>query len=189
MHYRWVPVLLWVGATAPSSSAQAPQRAFTDQYCVACHNQKNPTADVSLSAIDKEGGALLERVLRKVSTGEMPPAGLPRPDAATYRTATLELESALDAATDHPKPGRVPVHRLNRAEYANAIRDVLALEIDSKTLLPADDSDQDGFDNVASILSVSQVLLENYLAAARSISRLAVLAKRACSPAYSQTTT
>jgi Protein of unknown function (DUF1587) len=99
----------------------------------------------------------------------------PGPAANTYRTATLELESALDrAAADKPNPGRVPVHRLNRAEYANAIRGLLALDIDSRTLLPADDSDQDGFDNVASILSVSQVLLENYLAAARSISRLAV---------------
>jgi hypothetical protein len=154
-------------------------KALIQQYCTGCHNARLKTGGLVLdpAAADRiaEHPDIWEKVARKLRTGEMPPAGLPRPDAAAYRTATLELESALDrAAADHPSPGRVPVHRLNRTEYTNAIRDLLDLNIDSKTLLPADDSDQDGFDNVASILSVSQVLLENYLAAARSVSRLAV---------------
>ena len=105
----------------------------------------------------------------------MPPPGAPRPDGATYAAVTAHLENALDsAAAANPNPGRVPVHRLNRTEYANAIRDLLGLDIDSRGVLPADDSDQEGFDNVASVLTVSPALLENYLAAARMISRLAV---------------
>ncbi len=163
----------------PALPSTPTTRALIQQYCIGCHNTQLKTGGLVLdpSATDHvaEHPDIWEKVARKLHTGEMPPVGLPRPDADKYRTATLELESALDrAAADKPNPGRVPVHRLNRAEYANAIRDLLALDIDSKTLLPADDSDQDGFDNVASILSVSQVLLENYLAAARSISRLAV---------------
>jgi hypothetical protein len=154
-------------------------KALIQQYCVGCHNPHLKTGGLVLDASATDGISehpdIWEKVARKLRTGEMPPPGLPRPDATAYRTATLELESALDrAAANRPNPGRVPVHRLNRAEYTNAIRDLLDLDIDSKALLPADDSDQDGFDNVASILSVSQVLLENYLAAARSISRLAV---------------
>ena len=116
-----------------------------------------------------------EKIARKFRTHEMPPPGAPRPDAATYAAVTHHLEGALDAAASAvPNPGRVPVHRLNRAEYANAIRDLLGLEIDSRGVLPADDSDQEGFDNVASVLTVSPALLENYLSAARMISRLAV---------------
>src|SRR5215471_11234266 len=88
---------------------------------------------------------------------------------------TAYLEKALDdAASANPNPGRVAVHRLNRTEYANAIRDLLGLQIDGKSLLSADEADQEGFDNVASVLSVSPVLLEGYLSAARTISRLAV---------------
>ena len=105
----------------------------------------------------------------------MPPPGRPRPDAATYRAVAAALERELDAAAAAtPHPGRVPVHRLNRSEYANAIRDLLGLEIDGRALLSSDEADQEGFDNVASVLSVSPALLENYLSAARTISRLAV---------------
>ena len=105
----------------------------------------------------------------------MPPPGAPRPDGATYAAVTAHLENALDAAASAiPNPGRVPVHRLNRTEYANAIRDLLGLDIDARGVLPADDADQEGFDNVASVLTVSPALLENYLSAARMISRLAV---------------
>ena len=94
---------------------------------------------------------------------------------ATYAAVTAHLENALDAAAAaNPNPGRVPVHRLNRTEYANAIRDLLGLDIDGRGVLPADDADQEGFDNVASVLTVSPALLENYLSAARMISRLAV---------------
>jgi len=161
------------------ADAAPAAKAVIQQYCIGCHNSRLKTAGLVLdpSETDRIGqhSDIWEKVARKLRTGEMPPAGLPRPDATAYRTATAELESALDkAAADNPRPGRVPVHRLNRAEYTNALRDLLDLNIDSKELLPADDSDQDGFDNVASILSVSQVLLENYMAAARSISHLAV---------------
>src|SRR5262249_50852891 len=116
-----------------------------------------------------------EKVVTKLRTGEMPPPGRPRPDAASYQAAAAALERELDAAAAaKPHPGRVPVHRLNRTEYANSVRDLLGLEIDARALLSADEADQEGFDNVASVLSVSPALLENYLSAARTISRLAV---------------
>ena len=116
-----------------------------------------------------------EKVARKLRTREMPPPGRPRPDDGTYRAAAAALESALDSASAaRPNPGRVPVHRLNRTEYANAIRDLLALEIDSRSLLLADEPDHQGFDNVASVLSVSPALLESYLSAASTVSRLAI---------------
>src|SRR4029079_13730903 len=106
---------------------------------------------------------------------EMPPAGAPRPDRDTYDRATSTLEAALDrAAAVDPQPGRVIVHRLNRTEYTNAVRDLLALEIDGRSLLPADEPDQQGFDNMAGVLSVSPRLLENYLTAASVVSRLAI---------------
>jgi hypothetical protein len=116
-----------------------------------------------------------EKVVRKFRTGEMPPPGLPRPEPAIYAATASQLETALDAAAaSRPNPGRVAVHRLNRNEYTAAIRDLLGLEIDGRALLAADDSDQEGFDNVASVLSLSPLLLENYLSAARTLSRLAV---------------
>src|SRR5262249_18804661 len=116
-----------------------------------------------------------EKVVTKLRTGEMPPPGRPRPDSATYDAVAAALENDLDrAAAAKPHPGRVPVHRLNRSEYANAVRDLLGLEIDARALLSSAEADQEGFDNVASVLSVSPALLENYLSAARTISRLAV---------------
>jgi Protein of unknown function (DUF1592)/Protein of unknown function (DUF1588)/Protein of unknown function (DUF1585)/Protein of unknown function (DUF1587)/Protein of unknown function (DUF1595) len=166
-----IPVIL--GAADP-----APAGAVIQQYCMVCHNAKLKTAGLVLNVTDlehiEEHPAVWEKVVRKLRTGEMPPAGMPRPDKATYANVAAELETALDtAAAAKPNPGRVPVHRLNRAEYAAAIRDLLALNIDAKALLPADESDQEGFDNVSSILSVSPFLLENYLSAAHTISRLA----------------
>ena len=146
---------------------------------MACHNARLKTAGLVLDVtqLDHVGdhAATWEKVDRKLRTGEMPPAPMPRPDRATYQKVTTELEGVLDqAAAAKPNPGRVPVHRLDRGEYANAIRDLLGLRIDGKALLPAEDSDQEGFDNIASVLSVSPVLLENYLSAAHTISRLAV---------------
>src|SRR5690242_300775 len=138
-------VALWAAPPPPQVES------VTRQYCLGCHNAKLKTAGIVLenSAGIQNEPELWEKVARKLRTGEMPPAGRPRPDAATYRAVTAELESALDAAAAaKPNPGRVPVHRLNRAEYANAIRDLLGLKIDAKALLAADDSDQDGFDNV-----------------------------------------
>ena len=175
-------IALLIAGTLPLLADEAQQlsaRAVIDKYCVTCHNAKLKTAGLQLDSADLarigDHADLWEKVARKLRTGEMPPAGLPRPDKATYARVATELETGLDAAAlAKPNPGRVPVHRLNRAEYTAAVRDLLALDIDGKALLSADDADQEGFDNVASVLSVSPVLLENYLSAARRVSRLAV---------------
>jgi len=143
-----------------------------------CHNQKALTGGVSLEGLDwanpGTSAAVLEKVVRKVRTGEMPPAGLPRPDAATAAAFANELVDALDRyAAANPDPGRPAAHRLNRAEYSNAIRDLLALDTQAGSTLPVDDSGF-GFDNIGAVLSVSPALLERYMSAARSISRMAV---------------
>ena len=149
----------WSQTASPRAAAVPAPRALVDQYCVVCHNQKNATAGVALNGIDfaNVGGnaALLERVLRKVRTGEMPPAGMPRPAAPAAAAFTKFLEDALDrAAAANPNPGRPAVHRLNRAEYSNAIRDLLALDIKPGAALPVDDSGY-GFDNIGDVLSMS----------------------------------
>ena len=154
-------------------------RAVLDQYCVTCHNARMKTAGLALDTLDVshpgDHAEQWEKVARKLRTAEMPPPGLPRPDAGTYRAVVQQLEGALDAAAAaRPNAGRVAVHRLNRSEYTAAIRDLLGLEIDGHALLTADDADQEGFDNVASVLSVSPALLENYLGAARTVSRLVI---------------
>ena len=154
-------------------------RAVLDRYCIACHNERLKTAGLMLDRLDAgrmvDSAELWEKVGRKLRTHEMPPQGRPRPDAPTYAAVSEAIEHALDAAaTATPNPGRVAVHRLNRTEYTNAVRDLLALEVDGKSLLWADEPDQEGFDNVASVLSVSPALLEGYVSAARRISRLAV---------------
>jgi len=159
------------------ASADSP-RALVDQYCVACHNDRLKTAGMSLQTLDfaKAGdhADVLERMLRKVRSGEMPPAGRPRPDAAAASAFTAWLENTLDlSAAAHPNPGRPAVHRLNRAEYSNAIRDLLALDIKPGAWLPIDDSGY-GFDNIGDVLSTSPALLERYLSAAGKVSRLAV---------------
>jgi hypothetical protein len=177
----WFTALL-IAASLPLRADEAPKpsaRAVIDKYCITCHNAKLKTAGLQLDTADVDHvgqhADLWEKVARKLRTGEMPPVGLPRPDKATYARVATELETGLDAAAlAKPSPGSVPVHRLNRAEYTAAVRDLLALDIDGKALLSADDADQEGFDNVASVLSVSPVLLENYLSAARRVSRLAV---------------
>ena len=153
-------------------------RAVLDQYCVTCHNQTARTAELLLDQADVEnidqGPEVWEKVLKKLRAGAMPPAGMPRPNQATYDSFATYLETALDsAAAAHPNPGRPVMHRLNRVEYTNAVRDLLAVDIDGETLLPADDS-RYGFDNIGDVLTVSPALLERYLSAARKISRLAI---------------
>jgi hypothetical protein len=165
--------------TPAAASQDVPARAVLDKYCVTCHNARLKTASLLLDQMDIEhvgdAAEAWEKVARKLRTHEMPPPGIPRPDPATYSATTIKLETALDQASAAvPRPGRIPVHRLNRTEYANAIRDLLALEVDARALLSADEPDQHGFDNVASVLSVSPALLENYLTAASTVSRLAV---------------
>jgi hypothetical protein len=157
-------------------------RGTLDQYCVTCHNSRTTSAATASGVVlDRadlnqiaNNPALWERVVRKVRTGLMPPAGMPRPDRTSEDALLGFLETRLDrAALDHPNPGRPGAHRLNRAEYANAIRDLLGLEVDASSLLPPDDS-ANGFDNIADVLSVSPALLESYLSAAAKISALAV---------------
>ena len=160
----------------PASAVQL--RAMLDQYCVTCHNQRLQTAGLMLDKMDvdhiPEGAEVWEKVGRKLRFAAMPPPGRPRPDRAVVQSVVSTLETALDrAAAAQPDPGRRVLHRLNRTEYGNAIRDLLALEIDVDALLPPDDSSY-GFDNIADVLKVSPSLLERYLSAARKISGVAV---------------
>ena len=162
----------------PNPSPAAIQRALLNHYCVTCHNEQLKTAGLMLDNIDVErvsdGAEVWEKVIRKLRTGAMPPTGMPRPDQDAYDSFASYLESALDsAAAAQPNAGRPSVHRLNRSEFANSIRDLLELEIDAESLLPADDSGY-GFDNIGDVLSVSPMLLEKYISVARQISRLAV---------------
>ncbi len=170
--------VLLQAAAQPSGDSPTAHRATIDQYCVACHNGALLTAGLDLQNIDladlEDNGPLWERVLRKLRNREMPPAGMPRPDPASYNALVRYIESGRDRlAETNPNPGRTTLHRLNRVEYANAVRDLLALEIDSTELLPADDIGY-GFDNIGDVLTVSPLLLERYLSAAAKISRLAV---------------
>ena len=134
---------------APVASLTAAPRAVVEKYCVTCHNQQRKTAGLLLDQMDIEHVAdhaeVWEKVIRKLRTGEMPPQGLPRPGEAASSVVVSYLERSLDDAADaRPNPGWVPVHRLNRTEYTNAVRDLLALEVDGRALLPADDRDQEG---------------------------------------------
>jgi mono/diheme cytochrome c family protein len=156
----------------------APHRALIDRYCVTCHNDRVKTAGLTLEKRDlsrvPEEAEVWEKALRKLRGGMMPPQGMPRPGPSTIDALMSFLETSIDsAALAKPNPGRSPLHRLNRAEYANAIRDLLSLEIDATSLLPADD-ESNGFDNIADVLKVSPSLLEQYLTASRKISSLAV---------------
>jgi len=174
--------------TAPVQAAQAaPVDAGADllqrtvgRYCVTCHNERLLTAGLTLDGLDLSRvgphAETWEKVVAKLRTRTMPPAGRPRPAAATYDALAGWLEDEIDRhAAAHPDPGRTEAfHRLNRAEYANAIRDLLALDVDVAALLPADDIDEYGFDNMADVLTVSPALMERYLSAARKIGRLAV---------------
>ena len=154
--------------------------ALLNKYCVTCHNTRLKTGGLQLDTVDPqrvaENGAVWETVVRKLHAGTMPPVGAPRPDQAALAGLTAWLETELDrAAAARPNPGRTAAfHRLNRTEYQNAIRDLLALDaIDVASMLPADDMSY-GFDNIGGVLRLSSSLLERYLAAARKISRLVV---------------
>jgi len=163
------------GARAQTPS---PDQAVLTRYCVTCHNERTKTAGLMLDKLDfthpGTDAESWEKVVRKVRAGMMPPSGAPRPDRATMDGFAERLETELDrAAASNPNPGFTGLHRLNRTEYANAIRDLLALDIDAATLLPADDSSE-GFDNIADALGVSPALVERYAAAATKVSRMAV---------------
>jgi len=183
----WIAAAGWsvpiaAGARAPAAQAPADSaathRAVLDRYCVTCHNARLKTAGLMLDALDlaqvPDDAEAWEKVVKKLRAGTMPPQGAPRPDDATQAALVTWLETTIDrASAARPNPGRPALHRLNRAEYQNAIRDLLALDVDAAALLPPDDSSY-GFDNVADVLGVSPALLERYLGAAEKISALAI---------------
>jgi hypothetical protein len=168
-------------ATAAVPTSNADQRAWLDKYCVGCHNTRNPQpgndpVNLETASVDNllAHAGTWERVLRKLSVRAMPPQGMPRPGEAEYATFTTWLSSSLDRAwAGRNTPGRYVVHRLNRAEYRNAIRDLLAIDVDVSALLPNDGGDF-GFDNIATALRTSPLLLDGYLTAAQRISTLAI---------------
>src|SRR5229473_5858644 len=165
-------------ASRTTASDQASPRPLLDQYCVSCHNDKLKTGGLTLERVDPSAVAgheeLLEKVVRKLRSGLMPPQGRPRPDYPTLDGFASSLEAELDrAASLAPNPGRVASHRLNRAEYVNAIHDLLSLDVDGTALLPSDMAGF-GFDNNADVLSITPGLMSRYITAATKISRLAV---------------
>jgi hypothetical protein len=163
-------------AAIGAASTGPSQREILDKYCVTCHNQRLKTGGLTLDTLDLGNvpaqAEVWEKVIRKLRSGTMPPAGMPRPEAAAYKNLTAWLEEQIDQSAQ-PYAGRPILHRLNRSEYANAIRDLLALDIDAPSLLPPDDS-AFGFDNVSDALGVSPSLQEHYLDAALKIGALAV---------------
>ena len=162
--------------SAPTSAAP---RAILDKYCVTCHNQKLRTGGLALDILDaanpSANAEMWERVIAKLRAGSMPPPGNPRPDLETYRTLARWFENEIDRAwAARPNPGRIgAVHRLNRTEYNNAIRDLFAMDLDVKSLLPGDETADGSFDNFADSLSISTAHLERYLSVARQVTRLA----------------
>lgn len=176
-----VPLVLAISPSAEGwqqVSASGSQSAIIQEYCVGCHNNTLKTANViletaNLAKIGDDAG-LWEKVLRKLQTNQMPPAGEPAPSTESRRALAGYLETELDrTAAAHPNPGRPTIHRLNRNEYSNAVRDLLALDIQPGNGLPPDDTGY-GFDNIGDVLSMSPVLVERYLSVARQVARLAV---------------
>jgi hypothetical protein len=156
----------------------APERALLDKYCVTCHSDRAKTGGLTLQNIDvtnvPANAETWEKVIRKLSVGAMPPSGMPKPNAVETGALVSYLETSLDKSfATSPNPGHATLHRLNRTEYANSVRDLLGLEVDPSALLPPDDESY-GFDNNADVLGVSPVLLERYVSASRKVSRLAV---------------
>ncbi len=161
-----------------SAAPEGPSRALLDRYCVTCHNERLLTGglaldDVDLGRVDAHA-EVLEKVVRKLRAGQMPPPGRPRPDGASVEAFTVSLESALDrVAAAAPNPGRVASRRLNRVEYVNAVEDLLALRVDGAELLPGDMAGL-GFDNNADALAMTPAQMARYTAAATKISRAAI---------------
>ncbi len=162
------------GQPAPSD----PIRGVLTTYCVACHNARLKSGELALDSIDTANlvadAETWEKVIRKFRVNAMPPTGRRRPDAAAHDAFIAAIETTLDREhAASPNPGRIPIHRLNRLQYTNAIRDLFGLEIDGRTMLPADDTGY-GFDNIGDVLTISPGLLDRYLLAATKISRLVV---------------
>lgn len=180
---RNLKFIVWLTLAIGSASAQTPDAAqargaFVKQYCVGCHSESLKTGGLVLQNVDAvrvgDDAGVWERVLRQVQIGQMPPAGMPHPDDAARSAFAENLETALDlAAKANPDPGVTMPHRLNRAEYSNAVRDLLALDIKPGDALPVDDAGS-GFDNQADLLAMSPSLIERYLSLARSVSLAAI---------------
>jgi len=167
-----------IGLLIILSAMASGQTGLVDRYCAYCHNTKLKTGGLDLTKLDPAHVAPdaqeWEKVVRKLRAGMMPPAGMPRPDVAAINAFAASLEAGLDrAAAEKPNPGRPALHRLNRVEYANSVRDLLGLDIDVASLLPTDDASH-GFDNMAEVLNISPTLMEGYIRAAGKISRAAV---------------
>ncbi|MGH6689560.1 MAG: DUF1592 domain-containing protein [Vicinamibacterales bacterium] len=170
------------GTATPAASQATPPSlpAVVKAYCITCHNQRVRTAGLALDSLDaaKPGAnaEVWERVVEKLRAGAMPPPGMPRPDPATYRAVAGWLETEIDRAwAASPNPGRInAVHRLNRTEYNNAVRDLFAIDLDVRPLLPGDETADGSFDNFADVLSISTTHLERYLSVARHVTRLAI---------------
>lgn len=165
-------------AQTAAFSTPAAQRAFVNQYCAYCHNDKLKSGGMSLTRLNLEHpdqtAELAEKAVRKLRVGLMPPPGMPRPAREIVNAFAASLESELDqAASLHPNAGRPALHRLNRTEYANSVRDLLAVSVDVGAVLPPDDMSH-GFDNMADVLTVSPTLMEAYVRAASKIAREAV---------------
>jgi hypothetical protein len=161
-----------------SDKAPLTHAKLLDRYCIECHNTVDWAGGVAFDTLSadslSEDAETWEKAIRKMRTGLMPPAGEPRPPRAELEAFAGELEGRLDrTAQRHPNPGASSLRRLNRTEYANAVRDLIAYDADVSTLLPADDS-AEGFDNIADVLGVSPTLLQAYISAAMKISRRAV---------------
>ncbi len=172
------PVLALLLCGTLHAAAPEDARALLDRYCVGCHNTKSKTGGLTLEGGDLTDvpsyAAIWEKVIQKLRANAMPPPGLPRPNASDQQALRRWLESSIDRAGEtKPNPGRTITHRLNRTEYANSVRDLIGIEIDGAAFLPPDDSGF-GFDNIGDVLSVSPMLAERYLSAARKISRAAV---------------
>jgi len=184
---RTLLLALWVACSliaAPQETGKEapapanPNRALLNRYCVTCHNQRLRTAKLAFDTMDlahpEKDSLIWERAIRKLRGGMMPPPGAPRPPVEAVNVLATYLETSLDkAALANPNPGSVRIHRLNRTEYANAMRDLFGIEVDAASLLPTDGI-SDGFDNIAQALKVSPSFLDQYILAARAVARQAV---------------
>src|SRR5262245_7645829 len=165
--------------TPAAAAVSSPQRALLDQYCVGCHSERVKTAGVMFDKADVQhvgtDPETWEKAVQQLRARSMPPVGRPRPDKATYDGFRIWLENELDkAAVAKPNPGTtVSYHRLNRAEYQNAIRDLLSVDVDATAFLPEDPASF-GFDNMGGAIKMSPDLLETYMKAAMKISRDAI---------------
>jgi hypothetical protein len=165
------------GATPLSTTQVSPQRALIDQYCLGCHSDRVRSGGLALSELNLDAvgqhAEIAEKVIRKLRGGLMPPAGARRPDGQSAAEFVSWLEREIDASAVEQRPGRVALRRLNRREYANAIRDLLGFEVDAKVLLP-DDNVKGHFDNNAAALQVSPSFVDQYIYAARAVALEAI---------------